>query len=725
MPITWPESREPCVKISLYMKRHREPRIPDVRDGLTVPQRRILFSMWGLGAVIQKEHTGSSRVVGHTMGNYHPFGDGELFSVVTKLARFDLTRYPLIDPKGDLGDLDRAPGYMKDLRIRLTPLAMSLFDDLKYNSTETRLTFDDSQTEPVVLPAPVPILLLNGSFDLQDLGAASIPSHNFSEVLAACIAKIEDPELKSDGLMRHIKGPDFPMGCIVLDTDLLRQAYLTGVGAMTCRGRALLDNKKVIINSLPPQSGPKHFCRQVSKLVASGDLEGIASVDNQSSDSMVYIVISVVEGKPEQEVVNELYRSNLLERTFPINFVVSSLVEEECKQVLGTPTEQEALPPRERIPKVLNLEQVISQFISHRVEVKENCIKYKLEKAFAKKHILEGRQKAQENFDEVSKIMISSPSDKVARQILEEKFSLSHMQARVVMQMQLQDFSSEQHGISCLELERINVDLVDMQTSLNDRALILNQIKEELSHLKEALPDERRSEIVTSVPLTQADLQEKKSYVVLLSTTDGPGGVIASRVDMQNLKAKIAACESNLQWASSGNSQILVVSSKGRFKLFHESSIPPMSADYSGLLVLELGEDETIISFEVFEPVLDSTVLFLSEDWSAKRVKIEDLCDSTKTCSSPESALCWAAVVNSSAKFTAWSESWHTFEFSTHEIPVLKRDQVGVSLKSLRDGEILEEMGIAGKLASAYIDDEDDNAAENSLNREQTEPNQI
>ncbi|HEY9790170.1 MAG TPA: DNA gyrase subunit A [Candidatus Obscuribacterales bacterium] len=399
--------------------------IPDVRDGLKPVHRRILFGMNEQGLVPTKPYRKAAKTVGEVMGNYHPHGDSAIYEALVRLAQAQASRYPIIDGHGNFGDLDNPPAAMRYTEARLAQMALMILADIDAETVDMRGNFDDSRQEPVVLPSRVPALLLNGSSGIAVGMATNIPPHNLTEVIDGTIAKIDDPSLDSTQLMQWVKGPDFPMGGQIMGTEGIVEAYTTGRGSIPVRGEALIEQiaggggrqsrMGIIVTSLPYMCGPEAFVKRVADLVKDEKIGGISDISDETDRHGVRVVIGLKRDAHPEVVLNNLYKHTQLQQSFPVNTLAL---------VRGRPA-------------TLKLEDLIQEFIDHRIDVVTRRTRYFLRKAEERAHILEGLLKALGHIDEVIKIIRAADSTEEARTKLIAKFKLSEIQANAILEMQL------------------------------------------------------------------------------------------------------------------------------------------------------------------------------------------------------------------------------------------------------------------------------------------------
>lgn len=702
------------------MKRRTELSIPDVHDGLTSVQRRILFAMYLLKFLPQKMLQKTAKVVGHTMACFHPHGDQEIYDELVRMAQAAFTRYPLLDGgDSNFGNLDEPPAQMRFTKVRLNALAMELLAELKSNPVEYWPTFDFYDLEPMVLPAKLPMMLMNGT-DIDSGNASSIPPHNLAEVIDGIIAKINNPKLDSIGLLEHIKGPDFASGCTILDTDQLRQAYLAGSGLITCRGSVEVESdNKLIVTALPPKVGPAAFTKGLTQLKEQGSLRGVTSIENQSEGAAIRILISVDAGLSPTEILQELFAHTDLEKSIAVNLIALTSRGQISSQELGTAKKKQVHCGKlqERHLKIFSLEEIIEEFLLYRVDVVTNCIKFKLEQDISEAHILEGWLVAKENLFEVTQAIISADSKKDAKVQLHERFKLSKTQVDALVKMRLRSFNRKKVANSREDLTELHKEIESNKRILDSREAILNLVRADLEQLKSKYADPRRSQIIPDQSMRNPLVSsEKSSFIIILSTES----IEAKRAMIYRLQANFETESPKHVWyyqafqperITDGNYHVFLCSSTGRCIKFHERDIPVMNKSQLGLEPIKLEPGESIIGFDVFDSQLDQTILFITNDGFAKRVRVNEFClqscggvtEKAMALSGAESELCCAAIINEQARFRVQTENWIDCVFAAIDIPVQQMKDSGIKLIELCNEEKRTGLVQAGKITYVTI----------------------
>ncbi|MFQ5863733.1 MAG: DNA gyrase subunit A [bacterium] len=454
--------------------------LPDVRDGLKPVHRRVLYGMNDLGLRPNSQYKKSARIVGEVLGKYHPHGDAAVYDSMVRMVQDFSLRYPLVDGQGNFGSVDGdSPAAMRYTEARLASIAMEVLRDLEKNTVDFVPNFDETLQEPTVLPSVLPNLLINGSSGIAVGMATNIPPHNLGEVVDALVALINRPDLTVDSLMKHIKGPDFPTGAIIYGDEGIDEIYRTGRGRIVLRARANIETvrsgrENIIVSELPYQVNKANLIEKIADLARNKKIEGISDVRDESDRDGMRVVIELKRDAPAEVILNQLFKHTQMQATF--GTIMLALVE--------------------GAPKILNLKEVLEHFISFRHEVVVRRIKFDLEKAESRAHILEGLKICLDNIDEIVAIIKKSRNPHTARNSLIKRFSLTEIQAQAILDMRLQRLTGlERKKIEDEYLETIKV-IEKLRSLLESKPKRMQLIKEELLELKEKYDDDRRTEII-------------------------------------------------------------------------------------------------------------------------------------------------------------------------------------------------------------------------------------
>jgi DNA gyrase subunit A len=476
--------------------------LPDVRDGLKPVHRRVLYAMSELGLAPNRPYKKSARIVGETMGKYHPHGDASIYDTVVRMAQDFSMRHELVDGQGNFGSMDGdPPAAMRYTEARLTPVAMEMLRDIEKNTVNFVPNFDDSLQQPSVLPASVPNLLVNGASGIAVGMATNIPPHNLGEVIDGLVQMTRTPDITIDELMRFIKAPDFPTGGIIYGYDGVAEAYRSGRGRVVMRARVTTEvmksgKEQLVISELPYQVNKASLIEKIADLVREKKLEDISTIRDESDRDGVRVVIELKRDATPEVVLNNLYKHTQMQQTFGV--IMLALVDGR--------------------PKVLNLKEVMEHFLAHRNEVVVRRTRFDLDAAERRAHILEGYIIALDNIDEVIEVIKKSKDAETAKANLMKRFGLSEIQSKAILDMRLQRLT----GLERKKIEdeyKETIQLIErLNAILNSVDLQLELIREELLEVKHKYADERRTEIIYDYrDFTIEDMIAQEDMVVTIS----------------------------------------------------------------------------------------------------------------------------------------------------------------------------------------------------------------
>ncbi|MBF8276693.1 MAG: gyrA 2 [Candidatus Brocadiaceae bacterium] len=476
--------------------------LPDVRDGLKPSQRRILVAMNDLNLGPRTKFRKCAKIAGDTTGNYHPHGEQVVYPTLVRMAQDFNFRYPLVDGQGNFGSIDGdPPAAMRYTEARMTEVTMILMEDLEKNTVDYVPNYDDTRTEPVVLPSKFPNLLCNGCSGIAVGMATSIPPHNVNEICDGMLMIINNPDVTVDELMEVIKGPDFPTGALICGTAGIKEGYRTGRGTITVRARAHVETtktgkKSIVVTEIPYQLNRDNILERLADLVREETIKGISDIRNESDRQGSRLVVDLKKGEEEEVVLNQLYKHTKLQDSFSI--IMIALVNNR--------------------PETLNLKQMLVHYLEHRKVVIIRRTKYLLDRAQARAHILEGLRIALQNIDEIIKLIKTSESVDHARQGLISRFSLTELQANAILDMKLQRLTGLEQGKIEEEYKKICAEIKEYQAILSQDKLVLNIIKNDIIEIKDRFGDKRRTEIVSAVgDFNLEDLIAEENVVVIIS----------------------------------------------------------------------------------------------------------------------------------------------------------------------------------------------------------------
>ena len=475
--------------------------LPDVRDGMKPVHRRILYDMYESNLLYENDFRKSATTVGDVLGKFHPHGDSSVYDAMVRMAQDFSLRYPLVKGKGNFGSVDGdPPAAYRYTEAKMSKLAAEMLSDIEKETVDFVPNYDDKILEPSVLPSRFPNLLVNGSAGIAVGMATNVPPHNLSEVIDGIIATIDDPMISIDELMEYIKGPDFPTGGIIMGRSGIRSAYHTGRGRLIVRARAEIEESesgktRIIVTELPYQVNKARLEKYINELVRDGKIDGISSTRDESDENMRLIIELKRDANPNI-VLNNLYKFTQMQDTFGV--ILLALVD--------------------NVPKILNLREIIDRYVAHQEDVIVRRTKFDLNKAEERAHILEGYKVALDYIEEVIQIIRSSKSIPDSKQALQERFSLSEVQATAIVQMQLGRLSGLERNKIEDEYAQLEAKIAEFKNILQDESLVRDIIKEDLTALKNKYGDERRTEIAAVAnDIDIEDLIDEEDVVITLT----------------------------------------------------------------------------------------------------------------------------------------------------------------------------------------------------------------
>jgi DNA gyrase subunit A len=475
--------------------------LPDVRDGFKPVHRRVLYGMQDLGVYSNRPYKKSARIVGEVLGKYHPHGDSSVYDTMVRMAQEWSLRYPLVDGQGNFGSVDGdSPAAMRYTEARFKKIAEEMLEDLDKETVDFKPNFDDSLEEPTVLPTKIPNLLVNGASGIAVGMATNMAPHNLTEVIDGIVAVIEDPELPVEDLLQYVKAPDFPTGGIIYGYEGVRDALLTGRGRIVMRGKAEIEEvqgrEQIIITEIPYQVNKAEMIKKIAELVNDKKIEGISDLRDESDRNGMRVVVEIKRDAIANVVLNKLYKFSSLQTSFSVNNIC--LVDGR--------------------PRLLNLREIIDQFILFRHDVVVRRTRYELRKAEERAHILEGLIIASDNIDEVIEIIKTSDSPDHARERLSDRFGLSEIQTRAIVDMRLRQLTGLEQDKLRSEYEELMKLIADLKDILDREERRMQIIKDELLEIKAKYGDTRRSSIeYAASEMRMEDLIADEEVVVTIS----------------------------------------------------------------------------------------------------------------------------------------------------------------------------------------------------------------
>lgn len=463
--------------------------LPDVRDGFKPVHRRILYGMMGLGNTHDRPYKKSARIVGEVLGKYHPHGDSSVYGALVRMAQEWNMRYPLVDGQGNFGSMDGdSAAAMRYTEARLDLVGEAMMMDLEKDTVDMVPNFDDSLQEPSVMPTRIPNLLVNGTSGIAVGMATNVPTHNLGEVIDGCVAYIDNPDIDVDGLMHHIKAPDFPTGAYIMGLQGVRSAYETGRGRVIMRARTNIEtgitHDKIIVTEIPYGINKAELIKSIADLVNEKRIDGISNINDESDREGLRIVVDIKRDANANIVLNKLFKMTALQSSFPVNTIALIPISHNGETRLR--------------PRLLTLKDCIRYFVNHRHDVVIRRTRYELRKAQERAHILEGLIIASDNIDEVVHIIRSSKTPQAAIEGLMARFELDELQAKAIVDMRLSQLTNIQQNKLHQEYEELERKIAYYEQILSDEELCKKVIKDELIEVKEKYGNPRRSEIMLS-----------------------------------------------------------------------------------------------------------------------------------------------------------------------------------------------------------------------------------
>ena len=594
--------------------------LPDVRDGMKPVHRRILFAMSELGMTYDKAYKKSARIVGEVLGKYHPHGDSAVYGTMVRMAQDFNYRYLLVDGHGNFGSIDGdSAAAMRYTEARMARISNELMDDIDKNTIDFRKNFDDSLDEPTVLPAKLPNLLLNGATGIAVGMATNIPPHNLGELVDGILALIDDPELTPLNLMEYIKGPDFPTGGIIDGQKGIRDAYMTGRGKVRVRGKVEIEEQKngkasIIIKEIPYQLNKSTLIERIADLVKEKRVTGITDLRDESDREGIRVVIEVKKGEEPELILNKLYKYTELQNTFGI--IMLALVD--------------------NAPRVLNLKEILNEYLKHRFEVVTRRTKFDLDKAEKRAHILQGYKIALDNIDRIIEIIRGSSDGNQARELLIEKYAFSDVQARAILDMKLQRLTGLERGKIDAEYAEIEKYILELREILSHDSKIYEIIKEELLYLKEKYNDKRRTLIENErMEILPEDLIKDENVIITLTNKGYVKRMEVSKYKAQKRGGKGVASQNTIEddfvesiESASNLDTLMIFTNQGRVFNIKVYEIPETSKQSRGKLmsnIIRTREDEKIRAvIKTRDFSKENEVVFVTKEGLIKKTNLDE-----------------------------------------------------------------------------------------------------
>lgn len=660
--------------------------LPRVEDGLKPVQRRILYSMIELGVTPDKPYRKSARIVGDCLGKYHPHGDSSVYDAMTRMAQDFSLRAPLVDGHGNFGSVDGdSPAAMRYTEARLAPLALELTRDLEKDTVRWSLNFDDTLKEPDMLPGRFPNLLVNGASGIAVGVATNIPPHNLGEVIDGVVAYIDNPHIKLDEMMKIIKAPDFPTGGELIFDEGLRQAYETGKGKIIIRSKVRTetvgDKVSLIITEIPYQVNKANLLQKIAELKETNKdkLSAIAEIRDESDRNGMRAVIRLKKDANPKKILEYLFKATNLQVSYAINMVA----------IAGGK------------PKQLGLMEIISYYTAYQREIIVRRTKFELNAARERAHIVEGLLVAIKNIDEVIKIIKKSATTSEAKQKLRARFDLSERQAQAILDMRLARLVNLEVTKLEEELASLKERIAEYERILASKRAQLDIVKKEITEIKKAYSNPRRSQIAKTADIKLAEMKEevaddeKKNFVVALTA----GGTIkkvsprnyASSQKVLGDNSTITDVHTKIMNVTSKDT-ILIITNKGNCVKTTVANLPECKWRDKGNSLLSIDKNclsnEKIVSFIL--PTANSNVLVYTRDGLVKRSKIEDMITTKsyyQVCKVGDSDEVIGAEIERAGSILMLTKNGMSLNFDKSDIPVQGRISGGVRGINMEEGD--------------------------------------
>ena len=671
--------------------------IPDLRDGLKPVHRRILWSMNEEGNTPDKPHRKSATTVGNVMGHYHPHGDSSIYDAMVRLAQDFNQRYMLVDGHGNFGNIegDGAAAY-RYTEARLAKISLELLRDIGKETVDMDENFDSTRKEPVVLPSRFPNILVNGSMGIAVGMATNIPPHNLGEVIDGCVAYIDDPEIDTLGLMQHIKGPDFPTGGIILGNSGIKKAYETGRGSITIRSKASIEeihgHNCIVITEVPYGVNTMELKNKVAELVHTKVIEGISDYHTDLKDG-VKITITLKRDANPQVVLNNLYKHTAFQSNYGIILLMLD----------------------GKTPKTLGLKDIISKYIDHQKVVIIRRTKYDLAKDERRVHILNGYKIAQDNIDEVIKIIKNAEDDNDAKQKLMERFGLDQIQSEAILELKLRRLTGLERDKIEAELAALLKEIEELKAILASERLVLDIIKKEMLEIKAKFGDERRTHIdMTAIEYIEDEaLIPQEEVMITLTNKNYIKRITKDTYKSQNrggvgIKGITTTDEDFVEQLISVNTHdhILFFSDKGKVYRLKGYNVPEYSRTGKGLPIINLlaleKEEKINTMLKVSPDDTNKCLIFSTKNGLVKRTELKEF-DNIRQSGKiaitlkEDDELISVKITNGDSQILMCSSQGRMVRFHENEIRIMGRTASGVRGINLTDdicvGTEISELG--------------------------------
>ncbi len=674
--------------------------LPDVRDGLKPSQRRILVAMNDLNLGPRSQHRKCAKICGDTSGNYHPHGQEVVYPTLVRMGQDFTTRYPLVDAQGNFGSLDGdPPAAMRYTEARLSHIASEMLADLEYDTVDFVPNYDETRTEPVVLPGRFPNLICNGATGIAVGMATSIPPHHLGEVVDALVCLLDNPAASINELMKHIKGPDFPTGGIICGRDAIRKGYRTGRSILTVRGKAHTEvtrsgKKLIVITEIPYQITRSAIKERIARAVSAGHIAGIADMRDESGNTGQRLVVELKRDADEHVVLNQLYQHTPLQASH--SMIMIALVDNR--------------------PRTLNLKELLNCFIAHRVEVIRRRTTFLLKRAQDRAHIIEGLRIALAHIDEIIELIKKAPDVRTAHAQLVERFDLSDRQATAILEMRLQRLTGlERHKLE-EEYRQLLEKISEYEAILASEALVRDLIKEELLEVKKRYADERRTEItdqatefdredliaeeVVAVTLTHAGYIKRMPLKTYRSQGRGGKGITAAGTGDDDFLENL--------FIASTHDYLLCFTNRGKVYWKKVYDIPQLGRTARGRAIanlLTLQRGESVASCIAVRDFDDRFVVFATKRGTIKRIPLSAFSNPRSfgiiaIGLRPGDELIGACLTTGDQDIVLLTRDGMAIRFSERDVRPMGRAARGVRGIRLRKGDSVVAMAVADPAAT-------------------------
>ena len=656
--------------------------LPDVRDGLKPVQRRILYAMYEMGLLSNRPYRKSARIVGEVLGKYHPHGDSAVYDALVRMAQDFTMRYPLIDGQGNFGSIDGdSPAAMRYTEARLAKIAEEMLADIDKETVDFTPNFDATLKEPTVLPAKIPNLLINGSSGIAVGMATNIPPHNLTEICNAIIAYLSNPEISVEELMKHVKGPDFPTGGIIVGREGIVEAYRTGKGKIVVRGRVEVEDGKIVIREVPYMVNKAKLVESIAELAREGKIDEIRTIRDESDREGIRVVIELKAGCNPELVIKKLYAYSNLQTTFGV--IALALVDNE--------------------PRILNLREMIALYVDHRREVVRRRTEYELEKARDRLHIVEGLKIVVEDIENAINLIRSSPSPSEAKKRLVEVYSLTDKQADAVLQMRLQKLTAIEIDALLKEYKELKAKIAEYESILADPKKIDAIITREVEEIRDKYGDDRKTDIELSPDeIAAEDLIEEEENLVVITRegfakrmsldefrlqSRGGVGVIGTTLGKEDEISVFRVCRTT--------DRLLLFTNTGRVFWIHAHEIPKMDRTAKGSTLrklIRLENGEVVVSAIGVDRFDDRTVVILSPDGYIKKVPLSEFENAKRAGIRASSGDISNAELVEGESIVITTSQGYAVRLREDSIPEYGRNAKGVIALKLRNGDRIASM---------------------------------